>query len=253
MASNRLRPGRPAPRRSASKRTASERQTTDRSVSTRPEPDQSLPDRKRRPDERPSEIIDAALQLFSEKGFAATRLEDVAARAGLSKAAIYLYFDDKISLLKAVVQETIEANFSAVGALAAPETGPVAPLLGRLLGLMAERMTRSRLPDLIKLVISESRGQPEIGRLYLENAIGKALPMIEALIRRGIASGELRPVDPRLAVKCLFGPMLLAAMWRSVFEPIGAPALDIPALARQHADILVRGLLTSPPVAGAVS
>lgn len=204
--------------------------------------DQSEITRRRRPEDRPREIIEAALALFSERGFSATRLADVASRAGLSKAAIYLYFKDKTSLLKAVVAETAGTNLAMAGAIISQHEGAVGPLLEKLMIAIAGRMNQSRLPDLVKLVISESRAHPEIGRFYLENVIGKALPMFAALIRRGIAAGEFRPVDPELTVKCMIAPMLLAAMWRSVFEPLGAPPLDIEALARQQCDLILRAL-----------
>jgi len=197
--------------------------------------------RKRRPDARPGEIIEAALELFSQRGFSATRLEDVAARAGLSKAAIYLYFEDKTALLKAVVQETIGAKIAQVRSAASP-AGPVSPVLRQLLMMVAAGVRNTRLPDIIKLVISESRAHPDIGRHYLDNVIGQVLPMAQALIERGIASGEFRSIDARLAVKSLIAPMLLAALWRSVFEPIGAEPLDAEALAAQHADLIIRGL-----------
>lgn len=205
----------------------------------------SDPPRKRRPDARPGEIITAALDLFAERGFSGTRLEDVAARAGLSKAAIYLYFDDKTALLKAVVKEAVGARIAQVRAAAAQHSGPVAPMLRRLLATVATGIGESRLPDIIKLVIAESRAHPEIGQFYLDEVIGQALPMVQGLIERGIATGEFRPVDARLAVKSLIGPMVLAAIWRSVFEPIGAAALDVDALAAQHAEIVIRGLSTS--------
>jgi AcrR family transcriptional regulator len=202
--------------------------------------------RKRRPDDRPREILEAALDLFSERGFSATRLEDVASRAGLSKASIYLYFNDKTALLKAIVETVASSNLAAAGNLVAGQQGPVAPLLQQLLGFMAGRIRDTRLPDLIKLIISESRAHPEIGRFYLEHVIGKALPLFESLIVRGVASGEFRPVDPRLTVKCLIGPMLLGAIWKSVFEPIGAEALDIEALARHQGELIVRALRVAP-------
>lgn len=198
--------------------------------------------RKRRPEARPAEILAAALELFTERGFAATRLADVASRAGLSKAAIYLYFNDKTSLLKAIVQATAAPNISLSAELIGQHQGPVAPLLRQLLAILASRMEESRLPDIIKLVISESRAHPELGRFYLDNVIGKALPLFESLIEKGIASGEFRAVDPRLTVKCLIGPMLLGAIWTSVFVPIGAEPVDIAALASHDADLIIRAL-----------
>lgn len=204
------------------------------------------PSRKRRPAARPGEITRAALELFSERGFSATRLEDVAARAGLSKAAIYLYFEDKTALLKAVIHEAVDATAARAQGIVVGQTGPVAPLLEAMLASVATGMRHGPLPDVVKLVISESRAHPEIGRFYYESVIGRMLPVVEGLIKRGIATGEFRAVDPRLAVKSLVAPMLLAALWRSVFEPIGAPHLDVEALAAQHAQIITRGLAPAP-------
>lgn len=198
--------------------------------------------RKRRPEARPAEILEAALDLFTERGFKATRLEDVASRAGLSKAAIYLYFKDKTSLLMALVQATAGANINLAGNMIAQHHGPVTHLLQQLLEFMAGRIDQSRMPDLMKLVISESRAHPEIGRYYLDNVIGKGLPLFESVIERGIASGEFREVDPRLTVKCLVGPMLLGAIWKSAFEPIGAEPIDIADLAALDADLIIRAL-----------
>lgn len=198
--------------------------------------------RKRRPEARPAEILAAALDLFTERGFNATRLADVASRAGLSKAAIYLYFKDKTALLTALVQATVGTNISLAGEMIGQHQGPVAPLLRQLLGFMAGRMQDTRMPDLMKLVISESRAHPEIGRFYLDNVIGRGLPLFQSLIERGIASGEFRPVDPALTVKCLIGPLFLGAIWKSVFVPIGAEPLSLEDLAAQHADLMLRAL-----------
>ena len=198
--------------------------------------------RKRRPQARPAEILEAALDLFTERGFKATRLEDVASRAGLSKASIYLYFKDKTSLLMAIVQATAGANINLAGNMIAQHQGPVAPLLQQLLGFIAGRIGQSRMPDLMKLVISESRAHPEIGRFYLDNVIGQALPLFQTLIERGIATGEFRHVDPRLTVKCIVGPLVLAALWKSVFVPIGAEPINIEDLVKLHADFILRAL-----------
>ena len=207
--------------------------------------------RKRRPEARPQEILAAALTLFSERGFAATRLEDVAALAGLSKAAIYLYFPDKNALLRAIVEEAVSANLDAVRSVLAAHHGPVAPFTSIFLETMATRLSTSHLADVIKLVVAESRAHPDIGRLYLDTNISRAIPILQSLIERGIARGEFRPVDPALTVRCIVGPMVLAALWRSVFEPIGGEPLDIVALARQHADLIINGLLPRPPGAEA--
>jgi hypothetical protein len=94
----------------------------------------------------------------------------------------------------------------------------------------------------MKVVISESRAHPEIGQLYLDNVIRHGLPLFEGLIARGVAAGEFRSLDPSFAAKSLISPMLLAAIWKTVFEPLGAESLDIEGLARQHVDVLLKGM-----------
>ncbi len=201
---------------------------------------------RRAPMERPGEIIEAALALFVEKGFAATRLDDVALRAGLSKPAIYLYFADKTALLKGVIQQAIASNLVTVETMLGQHKGPVAALLPLILDFMASRIEQTPMASVAKLVISESRAFPEIGRYYLDEVIGRGLPILESLIRRGIAQGEFRPVDPYLTVRSLIGPMVLTIIWHTVFEPIGADKLDARALASHHADLMLHALRPVP-------
>jgi len=201
-----------------------------------------MPKQRRAPAERPGEILEAALALFVEKGFAATRLDDVAARAGLSKAAIYLYFEDKTALFQGVVRQAVAANLGTVEAMLKAHQGSMAALLPRILEFMAGRIEQTPMASVAKLVISESRAFPEIGRFYLKEVIGRGVPLMEGLIKRGIAQGEFRRVDPAMTVRSLIGPMLLAGIWRTVFEPIGAEKLDVKALARHHADLMVHAL-----------
>lgn len=200
------------------------------------------PKQRRAPAARPQEIIDAALAQFVETGFAGTRLDDVAKRAGLSKAAIYLYFADKIALFEGVVQHAVASNLGQMETMLEGHRGPVAPLLPRILEFMANRIETTPMAAVAKLVISESRAFPEIGRFYLKEVIGRGLPLMEGLIRRGIDQGEFRKVDSFMTVRSMMGPMLLAIVWRTVFEPIGAEKLDVRALARHHADLMLHAL-----------
>ncbi len=208
------------------------------------------PKQRRAPAARPQEIIDAALAQFVETGFAGTRLDDVARRAGLSKAAIYLYFEDKTALFKGVVQQAIASNIGQMEAMLASHRGPVAPLLPRILAFMADRIEHTPMAAVAKLVISESRAFPEIGQFYLREVIGRGLPLMEGLLKRGIEQGEFRRVDPFFTVRSMMSPMLLAILWRTVFEPIGADRLDVQALARHHADLMLHALR---PAAGDVA
>ncbi len=201
---------------------------------------------RRAPAERPQEILAAALEEFVEKGFAAARLDDVARRAGLSKAAIYLYFEDKTALFLGVVRKAVAANLTAVEAMLQAHRGPVGELIPRILEFIAGWIEDTPIALIAKVVIAESRAFPEIGRFYLKEVIGRGLPLLEGLIARGIAEGEFRKVDPALTARSVIGPMLLAIIWRSVFEPIGAAELDARALARHHADLMLHGLRHRP-------
>lgn len=200
------------------------------------------PKQRRAPAARPQEILEAALAQFVETGFAGTRLDDVARRAGLSKAAIYLYFADKTALFEGVVQHAVASNLGQMEAMLAGHRGPVAPLLPRILEFMANRIETTPMAAVAKLVIAESRAFPEIGRFYLKEVIGRGLPLMEGLIKRGIDQGEFRTVDAFLTVRSMMGPMLLAVLWRTVFEPIGADRLDVRALALHHADLMLHAL-----------
>ena len=201
---------------------------------------------RRAPTERPGEIIDAALALFVEKGFAATRLDDVAERAGLSKAAIYLYFADKSALFQGVIQQAVGRNLGMVEAMLAQHRGPVAVLIPGILEFMAGRIEDTPMAAVAKVVISESRAFPDIGRFYLKEVIGRGFPLLTGLIERGIAQGEFRKVDAAMTVRSLVGPMLLGGIWKTVFEPIGGEPLDVRALARHHADLMMHALTPHP-------
>jgi AcrR family transcriptional regulator len=196
---------------------------------------------RRRKEARPDEILAAALAGFAERGFAATRLEDVAARAGISKGTLYLYFKGKEELFEAVVRATLLPNLERVEALAATFEGPSALLLERLLLTIAGVMD-SRAGALPKLVIAEAGNFPELARFYLDEVVRRGLRLIGTILRRGIERGEFRAVDVDHAVFCVIGPMLLAALWKNSLEAHDDAPLDTQALVRAHLDLLLGGL-----------
>ncbi|MGZ5911300.1 MAG: TetR/AcrR family transcriptional regulator C-terminal domain-containing protein [Reyranella sp.] len=156
------------------------------------------------------------------------------------------YFEDKTALFQGVVRQAVAANLGTVEAMLKAHRGSVAELLPRILEFMAGRIEQSPIAAVAKLVISESRAFPEIGRFYLKEVIGRGLPLLEGLIVRGMEQGEFRSVDPAMTVRSIVGAMLLAGIWRTVFEPIGAEKLDIKALARHHADLMLHALKPHP-------
>jgi AcrR family transcriptional regulator len=197
---------------------------------------------RRRKEARPEEILSAALESFAERGFAATRIEDVAARAGISKGTLYLYFNGKEELFKAVVRQALLPNLARIEALAASFEGPSASLLERLLATVAG-VVESRVGAIPKLVIAEAGNFPDLARFYLDEVVHRGLGLIATILRRGIARGEFRAIDVEHAVFCVIAPLLIAALWKNSLEPHDqAGPLDVQALVRAHLDLLLRGL-----------
>src|SRR3954471_15576984 len=130
---------------------------------------------RRRKEARPAEIARAAMAVFMEKGFAATRLDDVAARAGVSKGALYLYFETKQDLFRAVVRETIAPNLAMVAGFVSQSPLPFGDLIRLVFARIAEVMTEGRLGAVAKMVIGESRNFPELAKVWHEDVVSVML------------------------------------------------------------------------------
>jgi AcrR family transcriptional regulator len=204
---------------------------------------------RRRKDARPAEIVAAALSVFAERGFAAARLEDIAARAGVSKAALYLYFDTKEDLFRAVVSEAVAPNLEALEAAAAEHEGPIEDLVRFLLPSLARIASTSPLGGVVKMVIGESRNFPELAKIWHDRLVSRILGAVAGVIARAQARGEVRPGDARIYALSLAGPMLLGVLWRETFASIGAEPFDLEAIAAQHAKTALAGMLTRPQAA----
>ncbi len=201
--------------------------------------------RQRRKDARPSELLDAALALFVEKGFAATRSEEVAARAGVSKGTLYLYFPSKEELLKAVIRHTLMADIARGAERLAQESGPTGELLVQLMTDWWVGVYESPSSAIFKLVMTEVRNFPDIGDFYLHEVIEPGHRLIGGLIQRGIDRGEFRPVDIDAAVHSIVLPMVMLCLHKHSMGACGfadahlaQPALFI----RQHLDLILNGL-----------
>jgi AcrR family transcriptional regulator len=197
---------------------------------------------RRRSEARPGEIVQAALEVFAEKGFAAARLDDIARQAGVSKGALYLYFETKEDLFRAVVREAVAPNLDMVEAMLAQATLPFPDLLRLLFARIVMVIGASRMGAVAKLVIGESRNFPELARVWHDEVVSRALTAISGAIAAAQARGEVRPGDPRFHAFSIMGPVLTGVIWRETFTPIGAPALDLEALVRQHAETVIAGL-----------
>ena len=197
--------------------------------------------RRRRKDARPSEIADAALALFSERGFAATRLEDVAGRAGVSKGTLYLYFPTKEDLFRAVLRQGLLPNLEAMEQTVAVDQGSTPDLLRRIAAHMLQVLD-TNLTAIPKLVLAESGNFPAIAKMYADEVVTRAIALLTGILRRGIERGELRSVDPQSAIPSFVAPFLMMALWKHSLGQHTDIPMDPKAVLETHVDLLLRGL-----------
>ena len=193
--------------------------------------------RRERNDTRPQEIVDAAFEEFAAKGYAATRLEDVAARAKVSKGLPYLYFKTKEELFKAVIRSVITPLFDAMRErMLTTDLSCEAFLKGPFLAFLQE-LVGSRRVLIARLLIAEGHKHPELTKFYYEHVIAKARETLQTFIDRGVARGEFRRTPLRDYPQLVIAPALLAVVWRSLFER--HHHLDTGALLATHIDLLI--------------
>ena len=168
--------------------------------------------RERRKDARPGELLDAALDLFVEKGFAATRVEEVAARAGVSKGTLFLYFQSKDELFKAVVRENISGRLVEWNSDFEAFHGSTYDMLAYCMNSWWERVGATKASGLTKLMMSEAANFPDIAEFYQHEVIRPGHSLIRRVLQRGIDRGEFRPLDLDYAVYSVISPMIFLIM-----------------------------------------
>ena len=199
--------------------------------------------RQRRKEARPAELLAAALELFVEKGFVGTRLEDVAARAGVSKGTLYLYFDGKEALFKAVIQEGMVPILERGADLVDGFSGTTADLLRTLIGEWWQRIGNTPLAGVPKLMVSEAGNFPDLAVYYHDTVIMPGRDLMRRTLQRGIAAGEFRAVDVDTAIDVIFAPILMMLIWRYSLGACCGPSHDPQLYLRTHFDLTLGGLL----------
>ena len=207
--------------------------------------------RSRRKDARPGELLDAALQLFVEKGFAATRVEEVAARAGVSKGTLFLYFSSKEELFKAVVRANIAGLLARWHKEIDAFEGSTAEMLRHGLSVWWEKVGATPASGITKLMMSEARNFPEIAAFYQREVVQPGRELLRRMLRRGMERGEFRAIDPDYALFSILSGMLFLVLAQhsdiACVAP-GAPALDPQTYLACQVDVLLNGLLKRPEV-----
>lgn len=201
--------------------------------------------RQRRKEARPQELLVAALDLFVEKGFAATRTDEVAQHAGVSKGTLYLYYPSKEELFKAVVRQNLSALIAEGQEMVEQFEGSSADLLAQLMSIWWARLGNTPAAGIHKIVFAEVRNFPELAQFYADEVIIPADRLFTSCVQRGITSGEFRPLPLHEVAQALMAPMIFLALSRHSFGccPIqGAVAVDPAQVLRVNLDLILRGL-----------
>ena len=210
--------------------------------------------RQRRKETRPQELLDAALTLFVEKGFAATRSEEVAHAAGVSKGTLYLYYPSKEELFKAVVRQNL-SNLIAEGIeLAESYQGSTSDLLVELMSIWWQRFGNTPAAGIHKVVLSEVRNFPELAQFYTDEVIAPADRLFSGAVQRGIDRGEFRALPVHEVAHALMAPMIFMALHQHSFGacPVhDSMQIDPVNVLNTQLDIMLRGLEVRPPAAPA--
>lgn len=195
---------------------------------------------RRRKQERPEEILDAALVELLAHGYGATRIEQVARRAGVAKGTVYLYFPSKEELFKAVVRRSIVGRFRSFGDAARGFTGSTEALVRGPLRLLLSGFLRSEARGLVRILVAEAHLFPDLAEFYYREVVAPALDALRLVIARGEASGELRPTALTRLPQVLLAPAALVVVWEALFSRY--EALDQEAMIDAYLDLVLDGL-----------
>ena len=196
---------------------------------------------QRRKEDRPQEITAAAFAAFAEKGFTATKVEDVARRAGVSKGLLYLYFKTKEELFKAVIRSVVAPRVDELTrTLDSSDLGAEAFIRGPLLAFM-QRLPGSRASIVIRLMISEAPKHPDLVDYYWDKVASRGLAALRQLLERGVASGEFRESAVTELPQLFVAPVMMSIVWGTVFAE---RSLDTDKLIATQIDMILSYIKT---------
>ena len=176
-------------------------------------PDPNAPRWRRRPAERPEEILEAALEVFSDQGLAGARVEDIAARAGVSKGTLYLYFSGKEELFKEAIRAKVRRTMENLSSATPP--GEPLERLTRFIDAYWAYLSRPSFGRMYRLVLAELHQFPELSRFYAEEVSGTVMTLAGDILAEGIEAGAFRDGDPAVMARMMVGVMVQHAVWIS--------------------------------------
>jgi AcrR family transcriptional regulator len=185
--------------------------------------------------ERREAILAAALEEFSARGFAATRLDDVASRAGVAKGTIYLYFRDKESLFQELVRTMLSPIVGTIEAAPMADV-PARAIAEKIADVFVQEIFGTRRKDIIRLIITEGARFPKLAEFYYHEVIERVVAAMRTMLTRAVKRGELKSDALARFPQLLVAPALVAIVWNGMFERL-AP-LDVRELMRAHIELL---------------
>lgn len=203
---------------------------------------------QRRPEARPDEILDAALHVFGEQGFARTRLEDVAKRAGVSKGTLYLYFKSKEDLFRAMARTRIGASVAEAEEFVRTFEGSTPDLVEHFISRYWAKMNEPEKIRLARVVLFELTSFPELARFYFNEVMLRMRNLIQSVIERGIERGEFRRVDAGFAARALQTLCVQLAQAQHHFGPYDPHPLSQDQMKAGITDMYLHALMAPPAV-----
>jgi AcrR family transcriptional regulator len=197
---------------------------------------------RRRADARPDEVLDGAIALFADKGYAATTVQEIAAKAGLSKGAVYLYFPSKAAVLEGLVERAISPVAQTALSQLAKFSGDPRPLIAQVMKMFVARLRETDALAVPRIIVHEAVAAPEIAQMYRRAVLDKAVPALTGLIAKGVEGGFIRRVDPELTVRSVVGPILVHLLLDEIFDLRPEGGLQLERLIDNHLTILLAGL-----------
>ena len=184
-------------------------------------------------------ILDAALTVFAEHGFEAARLDDMAARAGVAKGTLYLYFKDKEALFEALVRGAVSPMLDKVGEFAAAPGMKPLDVLEFFFLMFQKEVLGTKRKLLLRLIIAEGPRFPSLAEFYYREVVAKGLELIRSVVRKGVANGEFASDALERFPQLIVAPLLMSVIWDGLFSKIDP--LDVPGLLQAHRELLTAG------------
>ena len=192
-------------------------------------------------DERRHTLLDAALDEFFEKGFAATRMSDIARRANVSKGALYLYFDSKEAMFRALVESLASPNLEMIEKIN-ESAGSFREALSGICRFAPLLIRHTELPRLMKVLVGDSHLFPQMVLAYRKELIERVIAMISGMLKRAHEAGEIEIENPELTARVVMAPVVLSALWQAIFNSRSEAEVDLEQLFEIHERMMLKAL-----------